>query len=464
MNRRWYEWMLTIVYFAMVGLCVFLNFSKGHQESLATIIVNIVMFVIVAFIFLSADIRCFGPTNSIIKDLRKATLKIKNDAMNTHSYLWTPYQTGNVELFANNTLKDLFRDFVFELNREHDPKNVYYKPNIDDYINEDLVDSTMHRNELNQVAGMLTGLGILGTFIGLSLGLQSFNTGSTAEITSSIEPLMNGIKVAFHTSIYGMVFSLSFNAILKKKMYEAEEAVFAFTSAFKKYVLPDTANNGMNQLLAIQREQLDAMEHFTGNIAGELAEAIKPTLMDINTTVENFANVATANQTEAMQKIVEYFISQMNTSLHNSFWQLSQTVEEIYQSQKKNAALMQESLNTTRVSTGNLQDINKETEKLIIILNRYSESIQAIQNEMQQTIAGITSQIEHNQSMILRERNVIKDQDQMLNDMKAVVDKFAVAAESSSIDITAALEQVNDSLIIIRKSIDKQQQDPKGRK
>ena len=61
----------------------------------------------------------------------------------------------------------------------------YYKCDIEEYINFNLIDTVIHRNRMNQVAGVMTGLGILGTFIGLSIGLQSFNTGSTAEITNS---------------------------------------------------------------------------------------------------------------------------------------------------------------------------------------------------------------------------------------------------------------------------------------
>lgn len=259
-GRKWYEWCLLLVYLLMALLCVYLNFAPGHRESLATIIVNVVMFIIVAIIFLSADLGSFREMNSIISDMDSAAAKIKKDAMNSRTFLWEPYQDSNVKLFKDATLQEIYRDFIFDLNRETEAEDEYYRPSIDDYINLDLVDKVMHRNELNQVPGMLTGLGILGTFIGLSLGLQSFNTGSTAQMTESIQPLMNGIKVAFHTSIYGMVFSLTFNIIYKKKLYEAEEAVNEFVSCFKKYVLPDTANEGMNEMLAIQKQQLGAME------------------------------------------------------------------------------------------------------------------------------------------------------------------------------------------------------------
>ena len=126
-----------------------------------------------------------------------------------------------------------YQDYQYELERIVHTDKTYYKCDIEDYIGFDLIDSTIHRDRLNQVAGVMTGLGILGTFIGLSLGLQSFNTGTTAEITNSIAPLMGGIKVAFHTSIYGMVFSLVFNYIYKRRLDDAENALNYFIRNFK---------------------------------------------------------------------------------------------------------------------------------------------------------------------------------------------------------------------------------------
>ena len=139
-KRVWYEWLLTVVFAAMVLLCVFLNLTPGHEESLANIIVNVAMFLIVGLMFLWADLKSFGPMNSIIRDLNSASEKIKKDAMNTHSYLWEPYQSGNVELFKDRELQEIFQDFLFELNRDNDAENLYYRPSIDDYINEDLID------------------------------------------------------------------------------------------------------------------------------------------------------------------------------------------------------------------------------------------------------------------------------------------------------------------------------------
>ena len=457
-RRKWYEWILTIVFFAMVALCVYLNITPDHRESITTITVNAVMFVIVAVIFLAADMGCFAPMNAIIKDLKNATEKIRSDAMNSHSYLWKPYQSSNVKLFKNEKLSLLFTDFIFELNREDDAENAYYRPSIDDYINEDLVDTVMHRNELNQIPGMLTGLGILGTFIGLSIGLEHFNTGTTAQMTQSIEPLMNGIKVAFHTSIFGMVFSLTFNAIYKRKLFEGESAVREFSHAFKKYVLPDTENNGMNQLISLQEEQLAAMDNMYVRTAEELSKIIDPHFDRLGKAVSEFETIMVRNETEAIRQIVDTFINEMNSSLGNSFYQLSESVNEQYKSQKETADLMTDLLKTTGSSTATLHTINHETERLVTTLNSYTASIQTIQNELQRTLAGLSSEDKSARDLIVQEKNMLIEQGNIINELRQAISQMGKYSKETNDHVNEALEEITNGVDYMRKLNDKRLQ------
>jgi hypothetical protein len=77
-----------------------------------------------------------------------------------------------------------------------------------------MIDSITKKDFSEQISGALTGLGILGTFIGLSIGLAKFNLGKnmdTNEMQTSISSLMNGIRAAFYTSIFGVGFSIVTN-------------------------------------------------------------------------------------------------------------------------------------------------------------------------------------------------------------------------------------------------------------
>lgn len=57
---------------------------------------------------------------------------------------------------------------------------------------------------------LLTSGGILGTFIGVLVGLQDFDSGGVRE---SIQPLLDGLKIAFTTSVVGMSLGLLFKGI-----------------------------------------------------------------------------------------------------------------------------------------------------------------------------------------------------------------------------------------------------------
>ena len=399
-NKRWYEWLLAIAFAAMIVVCLYLNLFTGQAETLANIIVNVVMFVIVGLVFLNCDIGSFSPTNKIIDDLERATEKIRSDAMNSHQYLYKEYRSGKVDLFRTPTLKRLMTDYNREFDRIERSDKVYYRCDIEDYINYDLTDATIHRNMLNQVSGAMTGLGILGTFIGLSLGLQGFNTGTTEEITNSIAPLMGGIKVAFHTSIYGLIFSLVFNYVFKRKLDEAETAVHAFLDAFKKYVVPDMTAQGINRLIDLQLQQADTLNAISESMGermyDNLTGMMNMQIGQLDRTLSDFCNATTKNQMDALSDVVRNFIVEMNKSVDGSFTQLAHTVEQAYLSQRENSRQMTEILQHTGSTAENLREIDERTASVVKKLENYNENVDNIQRRIEKSIDKLAKLNEKN--------------------------------------------------------------------
>lgn len=64
---------------------------------------------------------------------------------------------------------------------------------------------------LDTAAGTLVGLGLLGTFLGLTLGIQGFDSSSTQNIQNSIQSLLSGMGTAFITSLVGMLLSMIYS-------------------------------------------------------------------------------------------------------------------------------------------------------------------------------------------------------------------------------------------------------------
>lgn len=62
-----------------------------------------------------------------------------------------------------------------------------------------------HRGFIEIIPSLISTLGVLGTFVGITLGFYYFDTN---DLTNSIPLLLNGLKTAFFTSLAGMIGSL----------------------------------------------------------------------------------------------------------------------------------------------------------------------------------------------------------------------------------------------------------------
>lgn len=210
LNKKW----LPVVYVVMLGICILLNVTNDSLDP-ANVLISVCMFGIVGAIFVYAY-KHLKHIDQMGEDFRIAISYIKGDYAKEKKLLWDLYRTETrYGIFNEEHLRNSYVDYVEEMKRLEQDEEGKYACDIEDFINYQLIDDAVEKGRLNLVPGAMTGLGILGTFIGLSIGLQAFNTGSAEEITNSIGPLMDGIKVAFHTSIYGMIFSLTFNLIFK---------------------------------------------------------------------------------------------------------------------------------------------------------------------------------------------------------------------------------------------------------
>lgn len=108
---------------------------------------------------------------------------------------------------AGSTLKEAWQhysDSFFDCNGETKTFE-----DAADYFNEkNLLSKSTNIRLLTSIPSVLVGTGILGTFLGLTLGISDFDTESTEGIKRSIETLLSGMGTAFVTSIWGMSLSL----------------------------------------------------------------------------------------------------------------------------------------------------------------------------------------------------------------------------------------------------------------
>lgn len=95
---------------------------------------------------------------------------------------------------------------------------------------------------IEQLPSLISHLGVLGTFLGITKGLMSFDT---SDLDKSIPLLLDGLKTAFFTSLFGMIGSLILNRVVSHK-FDVEDKESEMMKAAKMIV--DTLKTNQNNL------------------------------------------------------------------------------------------------------------------------------------------------------------------------------------------------------------------------
>lgn len=191
---------------------------------------------VIILLFFFYVIRLVNVTRKIRKKLENLSTDFSEDKIKEErlfSEVWQDYQESFIEF---NGVKKT-DEFSF------------------DYFNEkNLLAATTNLRLINSIPATLVGLGILGTFVGLTYGISNFQTSSTEQIKVSIETLLSGMGTAFVSSIYGMLLSLAFTFFEKIQVNSLHNSLH--TLCYKldrkfKISKEDERNIGLNQQKAL---------------------------------------------------------------------------------------------------------------------------------------------------------------------------------------------------------------------
>ena len=89
--------------------------------------------------------------------------------------------------------------------------------------------SFINLRTLDSASGTLVGLGLLGTFLGLTLGINGFDSSTAENIKNSINGLLGGMGTAFVTSLVGMFLSMLYTSFDKYWRYKLSKHLYDLT-------------------------------------------------------------------------------------------------------------------------------------------------------------------------------------------------------------------------------------------
>ncbi len=373
-SRLYYA--LYFLYVIVVAFVLYLNgVFTGEEVSLVNLSINVGFLIIIGILFIISSVS-FGRLNRATYDLEDAMIRLQKEYKEADGKnLWGNYR-DNTKVFEEGELQDAFNKYRLRVKSAKTRRGAASSCDLGEYINEDLIDRIGMNFFNSGVPGMLTGLGILGTFLGLSMGLGAFSGDDIFAISDNVGFLLSGMKVAFHTSVYGIFFSLVFSIAYRSIMSDAYETLNDFLDVFRQTAQP---------IALKEDENLATMLVYQAGMANSLKQMLE--MMKGNAM----------EQTAGVERIVDKFTVQMQSALDTDFKKLGNALKAAGESQAAsavNAAEMVEAVTTLVEVNRNVQEaLSKVMERQEIFARQIEEQKKMLADTCSDMSDEISSQI-----------------------------------------------------------------------
>ena len=328
----------------------------------------------IAVVTLIGLFKCLIPLWRTTSALRRAITRLQDNAgKQLDKPVWQEAR------FVGRRLKNSWLRFLQnaeQLDRRGLPTNV------EDYINDDTVTHGPGNAGLAElIPNLLTSLGILGTFMGLSRGLSSLNFADSAQLIEGIPDLLSGMRFAFGTSVAGISCSLIFNMINRISQGSSYRAIDDFVTSFTQLAMSRPLDNDVQMIIQNQDRNF-MLQGINETLADRLAEnvgrSITRAMTPVSESMDRFIIGATRNQIEGVNAIVNRFLTEMDRSLGSQFSSLSQTMSTLEQSQLQAYRATAENLSAAEGIIRSARSLQEITSRALDKFDTYMSSINEV--------------------------------------------------------------------------------------
>lgn len=181
------------------------------------------------------------------------------------------------------------------------------------FSNQVLVDNRLYTEFFKHLPGIFTGIGIIGTFSGLILGLQAFQVSETPNVVrESLNSLLHGVWVAFLVSAVAIGLAMVVTLLEKMLLASLYGSVEALNQAIDSQLQAGAGEEYLSRLVQASEESAaqtrilkDALVSDLKQVLTELTErqisAMKSGYVELGTSIGNHITNTVKPAIDAMQ-------------------------------------------------------------------------------------------------------------------------------------------------------------------
>ena len=255
-----------------------------------------------------------------------------------------------------------------------------------------------HKRTVDAFPSIISTLGVLGTFLGITIGLSGFDVN---DLTRSIPILLGGLKTAFYTSLGGMLGSLILRHFCTDIKFDKEDGGFSSTDAAIRELGKSVREMSTTMVSAI-KETRDVVRQM-----GDSQTSFYTQLLEIEKKGEQKrTNVdSTLSRLSLIQG--EQIAAQRNMAL---------SLASIDSANKRVEESLGEIVDAQSANTSTFDEMNEELKKFSQILR---SEVDEIEDKMEDTNKLLTNKFDEF-SELLKKSNT----EALVNVMKKVTEEF----------------------------------------
>jgi methyl-accepting chemotaxis protein len=243
---------------------------------------------------------------------------------------------------------------------------------------------------------LLTGSGILGTFVGLVAGIALASDRLGAEqieiVKAALQDLLGGASLAFLTSIAGLVSSILFSWGEKHLLHRLDAAIRQWNKALDERLNRVTSERLAAEQLIQGRQQIEVLTQFTTDLAFQIADAFQdrlsqsmgPTLNRLVDAVEGMRKDHAEHNDESLKGMLEQFSDSLSGAAGKELMSLGTTLEKLSDRLDKQVVALTE-------RQGEMEESSRKNATEIAKITRWST--EKLQTGVQEALANVVSQI-----------------------------------------------------------------------
>lgn len=279
--------------------------------------------------------------------------------------------------------------------------------NITDFLNFDQLTENLSVRFCQILPGLMTAMGILGTFLGLAIGLTNFDFSSSQSLGESIQVFISGINIAFYTSIYGIVISIYMNSFYNSVEERFEEKLMKLEKCFDKLGMNQSEQSMWARLYEEERSQTRSLDQlnkeFASHLADVLGERLSKSFNMTNSNIQNLMGQIHERENSALEQMAGSFLKNLNSSIQSDYASMAETVgnlEKNFQTLGESVGYLsqwqKEMTDEIRKFVAEVSESNRRMEELTVQnmeqMRRFHDTLQGFSSSMEQA-EGINEEL-----------------------------------------------------------------------